>query len=460
MEVKCILSEKGKQLLVINNFKFCVAEKLKSGQCRWRCVNKKSKCSAKVYTSDNDFTIITKHDLQHNHVEAENIQRQALNNSVKRKAVDNLVERPSKIICEELRRSTFASEIVSEDLERIRKNMWYARRCVLPPLPKTQADVFDKLSAAMPKTNKDEDFLLINNKHERIIVFSCISNLKFLCSLETVYMDGTFQFCTKFFQQFFTIHGYKNGHYVPLVFCLLPNKSKDVYLKLLQLLEKKCIDVDIFWKPKEVVIDFEVAIHNAVAEMWPESNVIGCRFHLCQAWYRKIQSLGLVNDYNRETNIGKHLKHFFGLQFLNPHEVGDCFAELFDCGDGNSKVVEFQDYLVDNYIGETALFPPHIWACLSSSMARTTNNCESFHSKFNQNFYSSHPNLYDFLEILKNFQAEVYVKVYTANKFVKKLRPEIIRRQKYLNHMIFRKNSGEISALDFVKCICYRYAPK
>lgn len=67
-----------------------------------------------------------------------------------------------------------------------------------------------------------------------------------------------------------------------------------------------------------------------------------------------------MNDYNREPNIGKHFKYFFGLEFLNPHEVGDCFAELFDCGDGNSKVVEFQDDLADNYTGENPLFPPQV----------------------------------------------------------------------------------------------------
>jgi hypothetical protein len=43
MEVKSILSEEGKQLLVVNNFKFCVARTMKFGG-----VNKKSNCLAKV----------------------------------------------------------------------------------------------------------------------------------------------------------------------------------------------------------------------------------------------------------------------------------------------------------------------------------------------------------------------------------------------------------------------------
>jgi hypothetical protein len=46
--VKSILSEEGKQLLVVNNFKFCLARKLNDDEIRWGCVNKKSNCLAKV----------------------------------------------------------------------------------------------------------------------------------------------------------------------------------------------------------------------------------------------------------------------------------------------------------------------------------------------------------------------------------------------------------------------------
>jgi hypothetical protein len=37
--MKSILSENEKQLVVVNNFKFCVTRKLNNGEIRWRCVN-------------------------------------------------------------------------------------------------------------------------------------------------------------------------------------------------------------------------------------------------------------------------------------------------------------------------------------------------------------------------------------------------------------------------------------
>jgi hypothetical protein len=47
MEVESILSEEGKQLLVVNNFKFCVARKLYDDEIPWGCVNKKIKLPCK-----------------------------------------------------------------------------------------------------------------------------------------------------------------------------------------------------------------------------------------------------------------------------------------------------------------------------------------------------------------------------------------------------------------------------
>jgi hypothetical protein len=49
-----------------------------------------------------------------------------------------------------------------------------------------------------------------------------------------MFIEGTFKCCPKFFEQLYTIHGYSNGHYIPLVFALLVSKSEDTYHKFLQ----------------------------------------------------------------------------------------------------------------------------------------------------------------------------------------------------------------------------------
>ena len=72
--------------------------------------------------------------------------------------------------------------------------------------------------------------------------------------------------------------------------------------------------------------DFEKAIHLAILSVWPSITLKGCRFHLGQSWYRKIQSIGLSSKYKIDSDISKYLKYFFGLPFLRPDEVIDLAA--------------------------------------------------------------------------------------------------------------------------------------
>jgi len=43
-------------------------------------------------------------------------------------------------------------------------------------------------------------------------------------------MNGTFQFYAHLFTKMFTIHGFKNGQCIPLVFELLPDEEYDIYV--------------------------------------------------------------------------------------------------------------------------------------------------------------------------------------------------------------------------------------
>lgn len=312
------------------------------------------------------------------------------------------------------------------------------------------------------KTNKEEEFLSVVDVENKIIIFSCYTNLHFLSLVDLLYMDGTFQYCTKYFCQLFTIHGFKNNFYIPLVYCLLPNKHTTTYQKVFELIISKCVEFDLVIQPKRIVIDFELAIHNACIETWPTVTIIGCRFHLCQSWFKKIQQLGLVVEYkDKDSVIGKFLKLIFGIHFLNPDQVGDFFVNaIFGEMPDDERLKRFCDYLVETYIDEHSTFPPKVWASMTEEMCRTTNACESFHSAFNANFYYAHPNLYHFIDILKDFQISTYVKIRSTNKENKKIRSNTMKKQQYISDTIAKYKSGAISLLDFVTCLSYRYLPQ
>ena len=131
----------------------------------------------------------------------------------------------------------------------------------------------------------------------------------------------------------------------------------------------------------------------------------------------------LTSDYKDDKSEVEHfLKHFFGLAFLNACDVENSFIEdLMAMKPNSEKVEKFCDYILETYITLDSDFPPHMWAEFSATINRTTSGCECFHSKFNSLFYKSAPNIYNFVEALKQVQCLVYIKMRSSGKNVKQL---------------------------------------
>ncbi|KAF0754304.1 MULE domain-containing protein [Aphis craccivora] len=174
-----------------------------------------------------------------------------LNDDV-RKAIEDISCKPSTLIRSELKKGD-VSTLTTNDLSLIRHNVHCVRLSVHPPLPKCIKKLHAALESMNIKTN----------------------------------IDGTFKSCPKRFYELFTIYGLKNDVYLPLVFFLLPDKCNKCAF---QHLTRHSMSIGLTCSPTDVVIDFEQAIHNAVAEVFPNAKIRGCRFHLLQSWWRKIQS--------------------------------------------------------------------------------------------------------------------------------------------------------------------------
>jgi len=133
----------------------------------------------------------------------------------KRKATKNIFcERPSKLIHGGLKGSaefiishtyvllgtTFffsiiligVENITTTDVNCFRKGIYEACRKILPAKPTIIQEVHDVLRSIDIKTNKGEQFLLINDNIKNFILFSRESNLRNLSSISHIYVDGTF----------------------------------------------------------------------------------------------------------------------------------------------------------------------------------------------------------------------------------------------------------------------------
>jgi len=339
-----MFSEKGKKLLVVNSYKFRFHKNLAEEKQRWACTDRK--CKAFLKTDCRGVIIDDEHAHNHQHEPlSENIlARQRISNSVKRKAEEDPTERPQKLIRIELDSS--ALELLdASDLGNVRHNIYRARRKLSPPLPKTLEELHNAIDTIDMTTKLGEDFLLVNDYEDHIVIFSTKKNMMFLSKCETILVDGTFYSCPSLFYQLFTVHGYKNGHYVQLAFCLLQNKEEATYEATFWHL-RTYLPPEYY--PATIFIDFEQAIHGALGKVWPKSSLAGCRFHLGQSWNRKIQKLGLQSTYQKQGSICSFLRNFYGLPFLRPEEIEDfIYSDFSPLAPTDANVDKFVEFVLE-----------------------------------------------------------------------------------------------------------------
>jgi len=262
--------------------------------------------------------------------------------------------------------------------------MYEARRKLFPKIPKSLSEA--KAMIYKCKTDfflKGEQFCFMESA-DSIPIFTTASNLLLLNNAQHVFADGTFSYAPKHFLQMYTIHVYINGFYLPIIYVFMETKTHQVYndawLNIKQLFFK------FHEKPlhiKKIHLDFEKAAHNAVLKVFQNCLISGCRFHLSQAWFRRIQSdKELYKHYMEKTDVYKWLQSFFRLSFISPNEVSIGFVALIL--DAPVHVAEtFTDYIFETFVDDNSSFPPYLWVESPSSDPRTTNWREAFHRDFN-----------------------------------------------------------------------------
>ena len=297
---------------------------------------------------------------------------------------------------------------------------------------------------------------LVQEVRKKVVMLGSDRSFELLSSNAThIFGDGTFRFAPNHYKHMFTVHIIKDNIYVHVAYFLLKNKQQITYQIMFEMLRDKCPN----FSPQTAHFDFEVAIHKAFHQVFPAAEVRGCRFHLAQAWYRKLASLGLQVTYL----IGKSktaiwLKTCFGLPCLPCADVYEFFqAELTRERPAIASLDTFSNYLVNTYLAPNSLFPPHLWAgCLNGDFLNTTNGCENFHRHFGIGCLNPHPSIYDWLVQLQLTHKRNMIKSVGTNKPNKK--------SALLNAHLLGINqkfqSNEIDTMTFVKLASLNCIPK
>ncbi|XP_041356817.1 uncharacterized protein LOC121374011 [Gigantopelta aegis] len=193
---------------------------------------------------------------------------------------------------------------------------------------------------------------------------------------------------------------------VPVAFALMPNRTSATYVRLFNQLssvveEKTGFDLS----PEVVQTDFEIAAIQAIEEIFPDADTRGCLFHFSQCMLRKVQGLGLMRLYRADQGVQTLVRRAASLPLLPIDHVQDVWIDIMnERPDHLPHETEFTDYVTTTWVDDDSLFKVAMWNQHGSIGPRTNNHLEGWHSKLNRSLTKAHPNIYEFINKLKDVE--------------------------------------------------------
>ena len=231
-------------------------------------------------------------------------------------------------------------------IHHIQRDIRCQRKRAGNPLPVPQDKDFD-IPPEYHQTTSGKQFLLFDSGHgeDWIIIFATDENIQFHAESPFWFINGAFKTAPELFFQLYTIHSCTTNRVLPCIYALLPNKQQATYTIFFKILKQ----LQHTLASKNLTVDFEIAVLNAIDTSFSGTNKKGCFFHFSQAIFQKIQSLGLQNRYKEEEHFAHKVHMLAALAFVPLLDVIDAFKSVADESPHDAQ--EVIDYFEDTYIG-------------------------------------------------------------------------------------------------------------
>ena len=275
----------------------------------------------------------------------------------------------------------------------------------------------------------EQFFLQQEGDADKILIFATNKNLHLLAEAKSIYVDGTFEVCPRLFFQVFTINAFIQGQQFPLVYGLLPRKSRDVYNRFFMCIKEEALKCDLRISPAEIMTDFELPLVQSLELQFPSACIHGCYFHFTQCLWRKVQSLGLVEEYKEDGSIRQFIQKSATIAFVPSNFVRVAWDGLKTEIPDDDKMKNYSDYFDQNWMN--GQFKPCMWNYFAHSGPRTNNHLEGWHNRLKRIARKAHPNFYEVLELFQKEQAatEVTILQLQAGGLHKAKRRKVIQRE-------------------------------
>jgi hypothetical protein len=395
-------SQRGRDLLVgTDNRKYNV-HSVTDTTTTWQCTvrpRSRKRCGAKVYQKLSE-------DGRYTFVRGETAHKCEVKND---RAVATLV-----VTCRSKKRAAREVGVPASRIWREEEMAYYNKANIFPyTAMKQAANTLNKFRRTLlPKEPKTCHFHYDNTFRQGFkiakvqvdgsnvaYVFSTRLQLEYLARSRTWYADGTFKIVSRPFYQLWTVcaHVRRSGAaadlqremkvHTGLVYAIMSGKGKSLYREVIVSLVRHMNDLGFAPRVRHVVLDFERASWSAFQEAFAQLDleaprIRGCVFHWCQSVLRKINEVGLSQEYKRPDDRGRFLRRLMSLPLV-PVEAVEGIATWFNDHAPNDVFKRVTQYIVKTYVGAGALFKPEEWSAYRIRH-RTNNGTESYHHKLNR----------------------------------------------------------------------------
>uniref|UniRef100_T1JMR8 FLYWCH-type domain-containing protein n=1 Tax=Strigamia maritima TaxID=126957 RepID=T1JMR8_STRMM len=289
---------RDKPKLCLNGYAYII-EKRKPDKIYWKCEIHYMSCGGRLTTTHDVIQpqiLIGPNEHSHN-PDATHCDVIRITNNMKKRALDTY-EPPGQIIHASLAAEIMEVKLALPTANALTQIVKRSRSSKYPKEPDSLNQLGDRFLYGALTTACGFKCLL----------FTTLGNLQHLSRATSILADGTFKVVPHLFTQLYTLH------------CSITNSSK-VLPMVYCLMEKK-------YKPSYKLVDFEIGTINAAREVFPNTAMHGCFFHLAKSVYRHVQHEHLQQKYAVNAEFSLLVRQLSALAFLPVHEINAVYQRL------------------------------------------------------------------------------------------------------------------------------------
>ncbi|KAG0435992.1 hypothetical protein DMUE_4439 [Dictyocoela muelleri] len=260
-------------------------------------------------------------------------------------------------------------------------------------------------------TFNNDLFLQYDNKSStnRIIIFYTEELFKILKASNIICVDATFFTAPKNFSQLLILHGKYFKKTIPCVYVFMTNKTEESYFQVFEFLKSNGLH-----DPKNINMDFELAIYNSLHKCFPSSLLRGCLFHLSQIIVRYLKP-NIINRYKYDIEFKNYVKYMYFLAFVPVNKINTEFQKLLGLRKNETEYHEFTCWFEKNFIRNyknIANKKQDFWSVnnrILCDLPYTTNTCEAYHRYLNSKINQKNRPIGLIIEILKKEERRIRI---------------------------------------------------